>query len=764
VNIKLFHAIRLTNVRSATRTKSKTLTSRPKAYRFSVRLAQALASVSLASFVFVAQAHGQATTFAGNAQHTGLYNGVTAQPLNTIKWTTQIDSKFTGFSHYGMPVSTAANTIITPDKISKTNKNGTPSSTAADFQVNAFDGTTGIQKYTLTTDYLPPAYSWVPSYNICLAKGPNGPRLYYPNAGGVLSYVDGVNSDTPTTPKPAVFYTSVNNYLAGKTQFDGSVFINTPVTADSNGNLFFGFRIQGKAPAPFNGSQLGGYARIDANGNGSFVFAGDATGDPNIINDVMNAGPALSNDEKTVYVVCKGPLNGGNNGDGSFYGGYLVALDSATLATKSKVFIADPRPGYPPMDLLDDSTSSPMVAPDGDVFFGSHQYQTGSRGFLLHYSADLSVTKIPGDFGWDNTPSIVPASMVPSYTGPSSYLLFCKYNNYLLLDGDGVNRVAILDPNSTQIDFHPVSTGLPVMREVQTLIGPTPNKETKGVLFSVREWCINAGVVNPGSGCVYFDSEDGHFYSWNLATNSISQALVLTPGVGEPYVPSTVGPDGAVYTLNGSYLFATGKPNGPVLTLTSSSPDVRNALAGDPVTFTASLKPSKSTSGGTVTFTDLTYFGLTQTTTVLAANVPVNNSGKAQVTSGLVANDSCWGSHFITATYNAPNPNDSTSATMVQKVHANSTTTSVGSSASSSFQGQSVTITATVTSSGNAIPTGYVTFSDGNTVLAQIHLDGSGTAAFATSSLAVGIHNISVTYASDTTNAASSGSLVQTVL
>jgi hypothetical protein len=101
---------------------------------------------------------------------------------------------------------------------------------------------------------------------------------------------------------------------------------------------------------------------------------------------------------------------------------------------------------------------------------------------------------------------------------------------------------------------------------------------------------------------------------------------------------------------------------------------------------------------------------------------------------------------------------------MVQKVHANSTTTSVGSSASSSLHGQSVTITATVTSSGNAIPTGYVTFSDGNTVLAQIHLDGSGTAAFATSSLAVGIHNISVTYASDTSNAASSGSLVQTVL
>src|SRR5260370_28877360 len=169
------------------------------------RLAQALASVTLASFVFAAQAHGQATTFAGNAQHTGLYNAVAAQPLNTIKWTTQIDSHFSGFAHYGMPVSTAANTIITPVKLTKANKNGTPSSTAVDaFQVNAFDGTTGIQKYALTTDYFPPASSWAPSSNICLPKAPNVPRLYYPNATCVLSYVDAVSSNPPTTPKTAV--------------------------------------------------------------------------------------------------------------------------------------------------------------------------------------------------------------------------------------------------------------------------------------------------------------------------------------------------------------------------------------------------------------------------------------------------------------------------------------------------------------------------------------------------------------------------------
>jgi hypothetical protein len=72
-----------------------------------------------------------------------------------------------------------------------------------------------------------------------------------------------------------------------------------------------------------------------------------------------------------------------------------------------------------------------MVGPDGDVFFGIlASPNNGSRGFLLHFSADLQNQKPPSAFGWDYTPAIVPAAMVPSYTGNSAYLLFSKYNNY----------------------------------------------------------------------------------------------------------------------------------------------------------------------------------------------------------------------------------------------------------------------------------------------------------------------------------------------
>jgi hypothetical protein len=85
---------------------------------------------------------------------------------------------------------------------------------------------------------------------------------------------------------------------------------------------------------------------------------------------------------------------------------------------------------------------------------------------------------------------MVPASMAPLYTGSSTYLIFAKYNNYVVSgsDGNGVNRLALLDPNGTQIDPHLAANGLVEMREALTAIGPSPDSENPTVPNAVREW------------------------------------------------------------------------------------------------------------------------------------------------------------------------------------------------------------------------------------------------------------------------------------
>jgi uncharacterized repeat protein (TIGR01451 family) len=123
------------------------------------------------------------------------------------------------------------------------------------------------------------------------------------------------------------------------------------------------------------------------------------------------------------------------------------------------------------------------------------------------------------------------------------------------------------------------------------------------------------------------NSEDGHIYRWNLLTNVIDQAVSLSPGIGQPYVPTVIGPDGTLYTLNGGNLFAVGAKPDVSMTIRSSKPDVRTALVGDSITFTATVSAAGGSPTGTVTFVDVTYNGLTPVTTTLASNVPLAPNG-----------------------------------------------------------------------------------------------------------------------------------------
>lgn len=259
----------------------------------------------------------------------------------------------------------------------------------------------------------------------------------------------------------------------------------------------------------------------------------------------ISCAPALSPDGSIVYVVVD---------NGSY--AYLLALNSTTLEPIGRVRLKDPSSGLDAI-VYDASSAAPTVGPDGDVYFGVLENpfpNHNDRGWMLHFNADLTQTKIPGSFGWDDTASIVPASMVPSYSGTSQYLIMTKYNNYCGVgSGTGLNEIAILDPNASETD--PILPPTKVMNEVMTHLGVTHDPDCPG---GFKEWCINTAAVDPFSKSVIANSEDGNVYRWDLTTNTLSQVVTLSSGIGEAYTPTVIGADGTVYAINQAILDAVG--------------------------------------------------------------------------------------------------------------------------------------------------------------------------------------------------------------
>jgi hypothetical protein len=641
--------------------------------------------------------------------------------------------------HYGSPLVTQANTIIVPVKTGATNG----------FQVEGRAGATGALKWTESTDYVLPPHNWTPSYSpVLTAAG----RLYYPGAGGTVYYVDNVD-DVPTAPVRLAYF-GLDNYNANPGAFNARVFIDTPLTTDSAGDVFFGVRVTGINPANLSS----GIVRIDPAGNATWISATAAAGDPNVGVVPTNCAPALSNDESTLYVAVRSANN-------SYYG-YLVGLDSTTLAPKYQVFLKDPRNNFAnPAGLLSDGTSSPMVGPDGDVYYGifGNPYN-GSRGFLAHFDATLKQTKTFGGFGWDSTPTLVPASMVPGYTGSSSYLLFEKYNNYVSAEvsdgGDGINQIAILDPNDTMVEPHASSQGLLVMKAVRSLPGPTRDLEfVNGQPNAVREWCINTALVDPATQSIVMPSEDGNLYRWNLLSNSFLQVVTVNPnGIGEAYVPTLEGPDGTIYTIENAHLFAVGGlPGGLSVFVGSYLPG--GAVFGQPVTFPATISsPTGPIPTGSVTYLDGTS---------VLATVPLDANGNASFTATALS----AGRHFITAAYSGDANYGPGKVVLVQPV-LQTTSVTLAATPGLSVHGQAVTLTATVAAGGPTanVPEGTVTFLDGDRVLGRVAINPLGLASFngkvtlTTSALSTGGHSLTVAYSGDTNFVWNTSAIVEQVV
>jgi hypothetical protein len=497
------------------------------------RAAVILGGLSLVAAFGGQTAKGQWSGYGRDAQHTALAAGPSQLPLS-IRWQTPVDlnPQYSGndlLIHYGSPAITKANNIIVPFK----------TGAEGDFSVKAINAKTGIPIWTMTTDYVLPPHNWTPPMGLALTS--DGTAMVVPGAGGTIWARSDPNAAQGTTTRLAFFGSKF--YNQNPDAFNSAIQICTPITCDASDNLYFGYLSSGQALPGYPRGIPSGLARVDLSGDGAFVAASALAGDGNIRKVVYNCAPALSVDGSRVYVAVN---------QSSFSYGYLCMASAQKLRPQRSILLRDPRNAQPAL-LPDDGTAAPTIGLDGDVFYGVLETNFPSnhaRGWMLHYNATLTNTKIPGAFGWDDSASVVPAGLVPSYKGHSSYLVLTKYNNYADggIGGNGLNKVALLDPRTSMVD--PI-TGATVMNEVLTIVGPTPNANLPGV----DEWCINSCAVDAANKCAVVNSEDGHVYRWNFTTNTLSAGLKLAPATGEAYTSTLIGPDGAIYAMNDAKLF-----------------------------------------------------------------------------------------------------------------------------------------------------------------------------------------------------------------
>src|SRR5579872_124573 len=184
-------------------------------------------------------------------EHHSALSAVQSQALDAIHWHVPVDlnpPQGEILIHYGSPLVTASNTVIVPVK---TGSNS--------FRVEARNGATGERLWTQKTDWQAPQSSFVPGLGPALSKN----SLFVPDiAGGVLVRS---NPDQAMGTVTRLYFYGAENFHNDPTVYSQNVQINTPLSIDVNGNIYFGFLALG--PTPMN--LQSGLARITPNGRGT---------------------------------------------------------------------------------------------------------------------------------------------------------------------------------------------------------------------------------------------------------------------------------------------------------------------------------------------------------------------------------------------------------------------------------------------------------------------------------------------------------------
>ena len=317
---------------------------------------------------------------------------------------------------------------------------------------------------------------------------------------------------------------------------------------------------------------------------------------------------------------------------------------------------------------------------------------------------------------------------VPQPTDPVAYS-FRLYRNY---DGAG-GQFGDTSVNSTSTDQGQLSVYGAVRSSDGALTVVAINKTTSAIQTSLTL----ANFSSNATAAVY-----------TYSNANLAQIVAGTP--------VAVLSDALNYNFpaySATVFVFTPETSSPVATTTSLLASSTQATPGQAITFTAAVAP-KSGSGvptGAVAFSD----GATQ-----IGSASLNSSGSAAFDTSTLS----VGSHSIAATYSGDaNFATSTAAPVSVTISAPAkiaTTISVLASATQLSAGQDVTFSVGVApQSGGGVPTGSITFLDGQTQLGIVALHG-GSASFSSANLAAGTHAITAAYSGDSNYSASTSAVL----
>jgi hypothetical protein len=253
-----------------------------------------------------------------------------------------------------------------------------------------------------------------------------------------------------------------------------------------------------------------------------------------------------------------------NNDAGTFPGALLPANGTPGGCRLGATPGVDPAQNTKPAArVLDDSSSSPTIAPDGSILYGSYTRYDFARGHLLKFD---SSGQFQGAyrFGWDSTPAIYQHGSTYSiiikdneYGGGPQFGSYCNTDSICPPRQNGPFFITQLDP-SLNVEWKFQNTNNQACtRNADGSVTCVPNTSGNQWPNIGFEWCMNAPVVD-ANGVVYANSEDGNVYAIDQG-GTLKANLFLQQALGAAYTPLAIGPDAKIYTENKGHLIVVGQ-------------------------------------------------------------------------------------------------------------------------------------------------------------------------------------------------------------